>query len=549
MNNITGANFNGGQYQSNLVVAYAGNLIGWDEAGNGTVHIVDVANVYGSATNTPNYVIMFWVDNIITQTTAVSNSNVANTQYVVTFKAGPAVYQISGQATQATASDGIVFEVLRANNTVLATSTYLPGAWAGYPTLTSSSFNYTGDGTGDVRIRIKTVSSSTNRFGGCVDDVVITRNYITPTELTISGDVAIINAFTASPLTVNVSQAADISYNSGTTSFQVLVSNQTAIAPTLGTFTVASSKAYGDASFNITTRPTSNSSGAITYSSSNTAVATIDTSGNWINIVGVGDVSFNATQAEVPNQFTSASISSNTLTVSKATPTLTFSNPPTAKNVTDAAFTVTASGGVSPGAVTYSSSNTAFATVGETTGLVTLTGAGTVTITATQASTSLYNSTTATCSIVISAAGSTLAGQTVASGTSFDGVNLSGASFVGTTLSGVSFSGATLTNVNFSGAVITGTDFTNANISGATNLPEFSTVQKLQLLKNINNVSNGAVQVSTVSGSALSQAISTTIDNIGNLTFAVVAPTTLDASSNKIITVTIFIYPLIRVMS
>jgi len=165
--------------------------------------------------------------------------------------------------------------------------------------------------------------------------------------------------------------------------------------------------------------------------------------------------------------------------------------------------------------------------------------AGTVTITATQASTTFYNApTNATCSIVISPAGSALAGQTVSPSTNFTGVNLAGASFSGSTLSGVSFTGATLTNVDFSGATITGTDFTNANISGATNLPTFSAVQKLQLLKNINNVGIGAVQLSTVDGSTLSSVISATIPGISNLTFTVVAPTTVDVSANKIVTLT-----------
>jgi hypothetical protein len=177
--------------------------------------------------------------------------------------------------------------------------------------------------------------------------------------------------------------------------------------------------------------------------------------------------------------------------------------------------------------------------VGASSGLVTLKGVGTVTITAAQAESAQYNApANTTCSIIISAAGSELSGQTVSPGTSFAGLNLSGASLAGTTLSGVSFSGATLTNANFSGATITGTDFTNANISGATNLPEFSPVQKLQLLKNINNVAIEAVQITTASGSAVAQLLSTPIAGIDNLTFSVVTPTTVDVNSNKTITIT-----------
>ena len=71
---------------------------------------------------------------------------------------------------------------------------------------------------------------------------------------------------------------------------------------TLGTFTVPA-KEVGDAAFALTA-PTSNSSGAFTYSSSNTSVATI--SGNMVTIVGAGSSTITATQAASGN-FGSAS--------------------------------------------------------------------------------------------------------------------------------------------------------------------------------------------------------------------------------------------------
>jgi hypothetical protein len=141
-------------------------------------------------------------------------------------------------------------------------------------------------------------------------------------------------------------------------------------------------------------------------------------------------------------------------------------------------------------------------------------------------------------SVEISLVGSTFAGQIISPETSFAGLNFSEASLVGTTLSGVSFSGATLTNVDFSGATITGTNFTNANISGATNLPAFSTAQKLQLLSNINNVAIGAVQITQLSGSDINAILPTPVPDLASATFAVKVPSTLDASSNKLVTIT-----------
>jgi hypothetical protein len=153
--------------------------------------------------------------------------------------------------------------------------------------------------------------------------------------------------------------------------------------------------------------------------------------------------------------------------------------------------------------------------------------------------TSLYNApSNATCSISIQSAGTALQGTTVTSGTSFAALDLSGASFVGTTVSGVSFSGANLSNVDFSGAVVTGTDFTNVNLSGATNLPEFDTFQKLQLLKNINNNDIGQVQVTEpLSGSIINDLVDTPSDIISNATFVVAAPSSIDGSGNKVVTV------------
>jgi len=145
----------------------------------------------------------------------------------------------------------------------------------------------------------------------------------------------------------------------------------------------------------------------------------------------------------------------------------------------------------------------------------------------------------ATCSIVISSAGTALQGQTISSSTSFASVDLSGASLAGTTVTGVSFSSANLRNVDFSGAVITNANFSNANIKGATNLPVFSTVQKLQLLKNINNVDIGAVQVTApVSGSDINAFLATPRSDVAAATFTIKAPSVVDGSNNKVITVT-----------
>lgn len=88
----------------------------------------------------------------------------------------------------------------------------------------------------------------------------------------------------------------------------------TALPPTLSDFTIPA-KNFGDPDFALTA-PTSNSAGAFSYTSSNTAVATI--SGNMVHIVGPGTSTITATQA-ADGSFGSASITAQ-LTVAFPAP-------------------------------------------------------------------------------------------------------------------------------------------------------------------------------------------------------------------------------------
>ncbi|NUY80435.1 T9SS type A sorting domain-containing protein [Flavobacterium sp. MAH-1] len=104
---------------------------------------------------------------------------------------------------------------------------------------------------------------------------------------------------------------------------------ETATPPTLGAFTVPV-KVLGDADFAITP-PTSNSAGAWSYSSSNTAVATISGGSN-IHIVGAGTSTITATQA-ANGIYASAS---TTATFTVTVPPLTTPAPtPPARNAWD----------------------------------------------------------------------------------------------------------------------------------------------------------------------------------------------------------------------
>ncbi len=158
--------FNGVQYQSGNALAANANLTGWSKAGAGAIHAV---NHDGAGDLAP----MLWggSPNILTLNAAIAGSNVGGTFYTVAFDASPSVYQAGSQAS--TAADGVLVEVLRGDNSVLASHTTLVTAWAGNMAFAADSFQYTGDGTGDIRLRLTPVNPSNSRFGAGVDNLTL----------------------------------------------------------------------------------------------------------------------------------------------------------------------------------------------------------------------------------------------------------------------------------------------------------------------------------------------------------------------------------------
>jgi len=182
--------------------------------------------------------------------------------------------------------------------------------------------------------------------------------------------------------TITATQESTATYNSDTISADLQVNKA---VPVQTDFSLPS-KASGDAPFSITP-PTSTSNGAFTYTSSNTAVATID--GDVITVVGGGTSTITATQA------TTANYVEKTITapfqVSALTTVLSNFSMPT-RAVGDAPFAITPPTTNGDGVFTYTSSNTSVATIAGN--MLTIVGAGSTTITARQSSTSNYSAAT-----------------------------------------------------------------------------------------------------------------------------------------------------------
>ena len=147
---------------------------------------------------------------------------------------------------------------------------------------------------------------------------------------------------------------------------------------------------------------------AVTYASSNTAVATVNSSTGAVTLKGGGTTTITATYAGDEAAGYSSSQGSYELTVNKASTTTSFpqsSYSATYDGVAFTAPTATVKSGtttITNPAVTYASSNTSVATVNSSTGAVTIKAAGTTTITATYAGNTNYEGSTATYTLVVS---------------------------------------------------------------------------------------------------------------------------------------------------
>ncbi len=179
-NGLTGLILNGGpvgQVTTTHDLGYDGNLAGWNKAGSGDIHAVDTANTWPGPTGNPrNWGVMIWQDNVITQQAGIAGSNDNGTPYSIDFLAAGAVYEIPGQVNNGT-TDNLQIEVLRASDSaVLHTFNHTPAPPVGVGNLglLPVNFNYTGDGSGDIKFRIGPGNAGQGRFQGTIDDLTLT---------------------------------------------------------------------------------------------------------------------------------------------------------------------------------------------------------------------------------------------------------------------------------------------------------------------------------------------------------------------------------------
>ena len=189
--------------------------------------------------------------------------------------------------------------------------------------------------------------------------------------------------------TLTATQSATSTHTSATSTLTLTIIK---ITPILSDFTNLI-KTFGDSSFSLS-GVTSTSSGLISFTCSNTNIATI--TGTTVNIIGGGTANIIATQLETGN-FTSL-IQNVTLTVNKKEPVLSEFNSLT-KTIGDSSFRLSPPVSMSNGTFSYSSSNTEVATISGN--IVNMIAGGYTIITATQAATSDYASKTIDCNLMV----------------------------------------------------------------------------------------------------------------------------------------------------
>ena len=74
-----------------------------------------------------------------------------------------------------TAADALLVEILRNDGSVLKKFTHAPGAWKDKTTFTTVNFNYSGDGSGPIKIRVGTNDKTVERFAGAIVQLILSK--------------------------------------------------------------------------------------------------------------------------------------------------------------------------------------------------------------------------------------------------------------------------------------------------------------------------------------------------------------------------------------
>ncbi len=334
-------------------------------------------------------------------------------------------YTGSGTITYLAYGSDAMFQTIDLSSKTVTTGYIVPKG--GSTSITKIVINYmsasafTTDARTDAGIAFANDVVDVKLTSGYTGQELINDNSVTVTYSSSDESVATVNSSTgvitellkAGSTTITASFAGNATYKSSEASYTLNVTEKTPAGLAYAEAEVA--KVTTDAAF--TNTLTNGYSLTVSYSSSATGVATVNASTGEVTIKGAGETTITASFAG--NEDYEAGNVSYTLTVSKATPTLSF----TSENAIGREGEAFAGNDLANPAgltVIYSSSDTDVATIDKNTGTVTIVAAGTTTITASFAGNDIYTPGSASYTLKVLANPTiTVSNQTVVYGNTF----------------------------------------------------------------------------------------------------------------------------------
>ncbi|MCQ2340500.1 MAG: M6 family metalloprotease domain-containing protein [Paludibacteraceae bacterium] len=306
---------------------------------------------------------------------------------------GAITYAItSGDAATVNVSTGEVTAVKQGTVTLRATV----AATAKYNQKTVDCTITVNRATGTITANDVTVKVEATKSIGATTNSDATISYTSAATGTATvSDAGVVTGGAEGSTTITLNVAQTDKYTAAQKVINVTVT-AAAVAPTISFAESSVTAKYGDA---VEQQATTNSDGAVSYKSSNTSVADVDSETGEVTIKTVGTVTIKATVAETDN-FT-AGEATYTLTINKGQAVITLN---TLTNTVQVGGII-AGGWASTniGTISYSSNNAGVAIVG-TDGKITAKGAGTATITASVTGTANYNGASETYVITVTGA-------------------------------------------------------------------------------------------------------------------------------------------------
>lgn len=306
---------------------------------------------------------------------------------------GAITYDItSGDAATVNAVTGEVTAVKQGTVTLRATV----AATAKYNQKTADCTITVNRATGTITANDVTVKVDATKSIGATTNSDATISYTSAATGTATvSDAGVVTGVAEGSTTITLNVAQTNKYTAAQKVINVTVT-AAAVAPSVSFAESSVTAKYGDA---VEQKATTNSDGAVSYKSSNTSVADVDSETGEVTIKAVGTVTITATVAATDN-FT-AGEATYTLTINKGQAVITLN---TLTNTVQVGGII-AGGWASTniGTISYSSSNAGVAIVG-TDGKITTKGAGTATITASVTGTANYNGASETYTITVTGA-------------------------------------------------------------------------------------------------------------------------------------------------